>query len=525
MDELVFAEEEVDNLAVHEPWIVLIVDDDTEVHSMTRVALQDFIYEQRKILCISAYSAKEAHAVLEQRDDIAIILLDVIMETNTAGLDLVKTIRNQFQNNRIRIIICTGQAGVFSNIDVIDNYDINDYREKTELTADRLYVTIRSSLSQYKQILELESSKESFRNQHMLLQKIIDLVPSGMFWKDMNGVYLGANKQFVEDAKLDDISEIIGKNDFDMIWRKIAQQYKEDDAAVINSGMPKLQYEEKLLQNDDSFLDVVTSKVALRDMHDNIIGVLGVYNDITEFKALQNEAKVKDAKLLLQSRMAQMGEMTSMIAHQWRQPLNTLGLIMQKIKIFNDKGLLTTEKIDDNIDKGMYVIQDMSKVINDFMQTVKGDSEKHLFNFMDVLNSVEVIMGEQLKNKNIKLINDVDSSLEINSYKNQFFHILINLISNACDAYEEKAINEKIISIKCTIADDVFECIVKDNAGGIPESVINQVFDPYFTTKELGKGTGLGLDMSKKIVQEMLNGTIDVHNDADGAIFTIKVKL
>ncbi|DAB38596.1 MAG: hypothetical protein A2023_01200 [Sulfuricurvum sp. GWF2_44_89] len=157
-DELLFAPEEEEQLS-EAPWKVLIVDDDREVHSFTRLALHDFTFERKPIHFISAYSAAEATEILKEHDDIAIILLDVVMESETAGLDLVETIRYHLDNTTIRIIIRTGQPGIAPERYVIDHYDINDYKEKTELTTDRLYTTIRSALSQYKQIVELLNKK------------------------------------------------------------------------------------------------------------------------------------------------------------------------------------------------------------------------------------------------------------------------------------------------------------------------------------------------------------------------------
>jgi diguanylate cyclase (GGDEF)-like protein len=158
-DELLFSPEEVNEISKNTPWIILIVDDDTEVHSFTKLALRNFTYDQQPLQFLSAYSAKEAAEILKTHDDVAIILLDVVMETPTAGLDLVETIRYHFNNTMTRIIIRTGQPGVAPERYVIDHYDINDYKEKTELTSDRLYVTIRSALSQYKQIIELLNKK------------------------------------------------------------------------------------------------------------------------------------------------------------------------------------------------------------------------------------------------------------------------------------------------------------------------------------------------------------------------------
>ncbi|MDP3302007.1 MAG: response regulator, partial [Sulfuricurvum sp.] len=121
-DEFLFAAEEASETVHNDPWIILIVDDDLEVHSITKLALHDFVYDRRKLLFLSAYSAAEATSAFETRSDIALVLLDVVMETDTAGLDLVKVIRERFKNDQIRIIIRTGQPGMSPERYVIDHY-------------------------------------------------------------------------------------------------------------------------------------------------------------------------------------------------------------------------------------------------------------------------------------------------------------------------------------------------------------------------------------------------------------------
>lgn len=163
-DEILFLPEDEQPLSDHEPWNVLIVDDDHEVHSFTKLALRNFLYDERPLAFLSAHNTKEALEILQQTADIAVILLDVVMETETSGLELVETIRYRLKNTIARIIIRTGQPGVAPERYVIDHYDINDYKEKTELTSDRLYVTVRSALSQYKQLVELLNKKNEIYN-------------------------------------------------------------------------------------------------------------------------------------------------------------------------------------------------------------------------------------------------------------------------------------------------------------------------------------------------------------------------
>jgi len=160
-DELIFAPEQDDvEQQTLSTWTLLIVDDEDEVHKVTRLALSDFTFDGMSLELISAYSAKEAHEILSQRDDVAVILLDVVMETDRAGLDLVKIIREECNNHKVRIILRTGQPGQAPEQEVITTYDINDYKAKTELTALKFYTLMCSTLRSYRDIVQLENNKK-----------------------------------------------------------------------------------------------------------------------------------------------------------------------------------------------------------------------------------------------------------------------------------------------------------------------------------------------------------------------------
>ena len=176
-DELVFAPE--DDISQNKPTQsskILIVDDDSEVHSFTKLALKDFIYEDKTLEFLSAHNEVEAKEILSSHDDIAVILLDVVMETNTSGLDIAKYIRQDLNNTMSRIIVRTGQPGEAPERYVIDNYDINDYKEKTELTADKLYTTIRTALAQYGHLVDLLNKKDEIYN--MLITDELTKLPN-----------------------------------------------------------------------------------------------------------------------------------------------------------------------------------------------------------------------------------------------------------------------------------------------------------------------------------------------------------
>ncbi|HET9484381.1 MAG TPA: DUF3369 domain-containing protein [Xanthomonadales bacterium] len=141
------------------PWKLLIVDDEPEVHQVTRLVLSSFRFEQRPIEFLSAHSAEQARAMLRDQPDIAVMLLDVVMETDQAGLDLVHYVREELRNHFIRIVLRTGQPGHAPEHEVIANYDINDYKEKTELTAQKLSTTLYSALRAYRDMMTIDASK------------------------------------------------------------------------------------------------------------------------------------------------------------------------------------------------------------------------------------------------------------------------------------------------------------------------------------------------------------------------------
>lgn len=155
-DRLEFAAEPTRELA---PWKVLIVDDEPEVHNVTRLVLGNFRFAERPLELISAYSSREAESLLRQHDDTAVVLLDVVMESEQVGLDLVRTIRERLGNQFVRIVLRTGQPGQAPEHEVIAAYDINDYKEKTELTAQKLATTLYAALRAYRDMRTIEASR------------------------------------------------------------------------------------------------------------------------------------------------------------------------------------------------------------------------------------------------------------------------------------------------------------------------------------------------------------------------------
>lgn len=171
---LSFAKKRSKSSLPKERWKVLIVDDEESVHTITKTVLHDLRFEEKAIEFLSAFSAKEAREVLESNSDIALILLDVVMEDDDAGLELSEYVREVLDNHEIRIVLRTGQPGQAPEREVIAEYDINDYKEKTELTADKLYTTVIASIRNYRDLLLIESKRKIIEQNKLGLQQIIN---------------------------------------------------------------------------------------------------------------------------------------------------------------------------------------------------------------------------------------------------------------------------------------------------------------------------------------------------------------
>ena len=236
------------------------------------------------------------------------------------------------------------------------------------------------------------------------------------------------------------------------------------------------------------------------------------------------ELREEDIVTSQQAKLVQMGEMVTMIAHQWRQPLNAISAASIKLNMQAQMDILTNDKIEETTSFIEETAQGMSKMINDFMNFTKPSNKKELVALADIIDSIMQLMGVQLKNHNITFIKEIEEKLSLFIFSKDLEHVLINLFSNARDAFEGKNIANKEIKVHAYKQGE--DCIIEvsDNAGGIHEDILERLFEPYFTTKKAGKGTGLGLYMSEKILATNLNGSIDVKNNKNGAVFTITLK-
>jgi len=246
-----------------------------------------------------------------------------------------------------------------------------------------------------------------------------------------------------------------------------------------------------------------------------------------------NKNRKKDTILAQQSKMAAMGEMMQNIAHQWRQPLNTITTVASGVKFKKEFNLLEENDIESSMDVINNSSGYLSQTIEDFREFFNPNKKVVLFNLRGTVDKVCNLLETQFLSKNIEIIKDVNN-VNIYGYENELIQVMINILNNSRDELSKKdLLDRKLIFIEVKSDENDAIILIKDNAGGINEEIIDRIFEPYFTTKHQSQGTGIGLYMSQEIIVKHMKGTIDVVNnnikyqqrEYQGAFFEIRLSL
>ncbi|HIC43076.1 MAG TPA: PAS domain-containing sensor histidine kinase [Sulfurimonas sp.] len=272
--------------------------------------------------------------------------------------------------------------------------------------------------------------------------------------------------------------------------------------------------------------DISIQKNIEEDLRERQEGIKELNNSLeSKISEEVQKNREKDQMMYQQSRLASMGEMIGNIAHQWRQPLNIMALVMQDLYISDQLGNLTSKKVEDSYEKSNNLLQYMSQTIDDFRNFFQQGGEEHEFSVKEALNSVYSLVNTNLAYNHIECDIDIKHDSTLKGGLNEFKQVLINIINNAQEAIESNPESKKKINVLITQEKDFSLIRISDDGGGISQEVIEKVFDPYFTTKNQTQGTGLGLYMSKQIIENSMCGSLNVKNIDNGAEFTIKLPL
>jgi len=218
-----------------------------------------------------------------------------------------------------------------------------------------------------------------------------------------------------------------------------------------------------------------------------------------------------------------MGEMINNIAHQWRKPLNTLGLTIQDFLMLQELSESDRKSLEEGVSNAMELIKHMSQTIDDFKNYLKPDKEKVKFRIYDVVKRALLLLEENCCRQEIRIDVVENDTGNIQGYPNELLQALLNILINAIDALTEKGDADRRITITIDAGPQNSVLTVADNAGGIHEKIMDQIFDPYITSKESGKGTGIGLYLSRTIIEKSMGGNLTARNIPGGAEFRIEI--
>ena len=236
----------------------------------------------------------------------------------------------------------------------------------------------------------------------------------------------------------------------------------------------------------------------------------------------KKELAEKNTLLIQQARNAAMGEILSQVAHHWRQPLTIFSLGIQKLPMVYKKGELDAEFLNTMVKESIDTIRSMSKTIDIFTSFSKQASENTIFSLKEAIDEALSLILPQLKADNITVETEIDEHIKMLSPRADFQQSLLKILSNAHDAIISHQIKEgKVVIHAKTLGNYTLELKISDNGGGIKEDALEKLFDPYYTTKGLASGTGLGLYIVKMIVEDLMQGKITAENNTEGATITM----
>ena len=380
-------------------------------------------------------------------------------------------------------------------------------------------------------ITDRKRAEEALRTSQKMIEEIINAIPVRVFWKDRNLMYLGCNSIFARDAGFTDPKDVVGKDDYQMVWREQAELYRADDLQVIESGRAKLLIEEPQTTTEGNTITLLTSKIPLRNSNGEIGGVLGTYYDITDRKRAEEEKAKLEGQLQQAMKMEAVGRLAGGVAHDFNNLLTVITgyseLLLQKIGK------------ESSMHREVEEIKRAGERAASLTQQLLAFSRKQIIEpkvvHLDRLVAEMHKMLTRLIGEDIALQATTGKSLgSVKVDPGQFQQILMNLVVNARDAMPDGGkivietanvdLEEGYCALHPYVKPGRFVMLaVSDTGKGMSEEVKAHIFEPFFTTKETGSGTGLGLATTYGAVHQA-GGSIEVYSEV-GIGTTFKIYL
>ncbi len=521
-----------------ESWKLLIVDDEDDIHKLTRMALDDFTFEGRGVTFICAKSEEEAKQKISENSDIALILLDVVMETDDAGLKLVRYIREELKNNIVQIILRTGQPGLTPEKEAVTKYDINGYTSKVDLTAEKMFSIVAASFRAYwlsyslnqlnarltKELEERKQAEEAIRRLTQFQETVIDNANIWLNVVDENGNMVIWN---MAAEKISGYSreEVIGRKNMARLLYPDKSYRKEIINKIAESAKQNNSFEgieTTICRKDGKERMMLWDRQDLQDKHGHPIGSIFLGRDVTEHRLLENQLRQAQ-------KMEAVGRMAGGLAHDFNNLLTV-------IKGYCDITIAKLTPEDELYDK-IRQINKAAERAESLTRQLLSFSRHQVMRLVTInLNSLIMDIKKMLVrliSADIELLTWLDESiLNIRADYGHIEQIIMNLAVNARDAMQGGGTltietqnvtldRRHLLKGKRIKTEDYVMLSISDTGSGMDEETQERIFEPFFTTKEEGKGTGLGLSTVYGIVGQS-NGHIIVETElGKGTVFKI----
>ncbi len=437
-----------------EKYKLLIVDDEQEIHSMTKLVLDGYRYMDKGLEFISAFTGQEARDILLQEEDIACCLLDVVMETNHAGLELARYIREELFNKKIRIILRTGQPGQAPEKDVILNYDINDYKQKTELTDQKLYTSITTALRSYMHLCELDDKNREINSKNIRLNDEIA-------------------RRIVAESNLTK-------------YNKTLERLIESKTKRIKEALTALeQVERQLFTTQKAAIVSDVSTLAL-EVFDKSNTALDTYLHLMSDHRLQIKTLLEKYDVLEED-IAEQGDAQGVVdkARTCIEDIRTLKQEMDFESI--------TQRYPEIIDNAIIDCEKMSIAVSDVKRFIAINDE--IYETIDINQIIETIRQKKPgKEKDAIVQYDLQSTPIVPMPRQNLTEAIEAIIENSIHAIEP---NGNIFIVTRYEAANLYVHIT-DAGIGMPQNQVSQIFTPYYSGWS-EKKKGLGLSFAKSV--------------------------
>ena len=491
--------------------ILIVVDEATTVRS-----LEDALRKNGYAKVRGTTSSLEGLEMIG-KDGIDAVLLDIIMP-EMDGFEFCQRIRSDSGAHDVEIIMLTDEpdkaSAVFKKALDVGAMDLI----RKPVNPEELLLKVNRALRIKKVEKTLLETEKEYRALVQNLNEIIFILRSDGTIRSITGNW---EKYVGDDTELEG-----GRIPFvDLITKDDRGPFLELFKHIIQNEGSKALTEFGIVNKDGTLNYFSTSLTQLANDNGGPSSVLGVARDITSQRKAEDEAKMANAIMTHQRRMAQIGEMVSAIAHQWRQPLNNIMMVVNNINDALVYDELDEDKLVSSIDLIQAELTNTSDVINEFMDFFKPDPDPSIFDITEAIQSALFLIMAQFESRGAELEMDLPlGKYFIYGKVTQMKQVFLNALSNARDVFEMERVEHPRLGIEVGETEEGWVRIeVWDNGGGVPRDLLPVIFDVYTTTKPPERGTGLGLYICRMIVEKSFGGRIELQNKGDGAVLTITV--